>query len=189
MGRFAVVTALLLLCAAGAFGEGFDHFYNLEYDEALEAHRKAVELGPDASSSWNNLGGLLMHKKRIDEAIPALEQAVKIDDTHRQAAAALGNGSRRAVWLGALACRHSRYADLCALAGELARLTGATLGLLAEGGNAAGAWLAGAVPHRAAAGAATFNAGAIVMDVALSSSNVPPLATTTVPVDGMALPV
>ena len=30
--------------------------------------------------------------------------------------------------------------------------TGATLGVLAEGGNAAGAWLAGAVPHREAGG-------------------------------------
>lgn len=87
-------------------------------------------------------------------AIASALQGVAIDDAHRQAAAALANGSRRAVWLGALAQRHSRYADLRVLAGELARLTGATLGSLAEGGNAAGAWLAGAVPHRAAAGAA-----------------------------------
>jgi NADH-quinone oxidoreductase subunit G len=56
------------------------------------------------------------------------------------------------VWLGALARRHPAFADLRALAAGIAEMTGATLGVLAEGGNAAGAYLAGAVPHREAAG-------------------------------------
>ncbi len=68
-------------------------------------------------------------------------------------------GSRRAVWLGALALRHPAYADLRALAAALAQATGATLGVLAEGGNAAGAYLAGAVPHREAGGAPAASAG------------------------------
>ena len=59
---------------------------------------------------------------------------------------------RRAIWLGALSLRHSAYAELRALARELARVTGATLGELAEGANAAGAYLAGCVPHRDPAG-------------------------------------
>ena len=57
-------------------------------------------------------------------------------------------GERRAVWLGALALRHPAFADLRALAAALAQVTGASFGVLAEGGNAAGAYLAGAVPHR-----------------------------------------
>jgi NADH-quinone oxidoreductase subunit G len=60
----------------------------------------------------------------------------------------LKNGSKKAIWLGALALRHPAYADIRALAAGLAAATGATLGTLAEGGNAAGAYLAGAVPHR-----------------------------------------
>ncbi len=52
----------------------------------------------------------------------------------------------RAVWLGALALHHPDYARLRSLAAELAAALGATLGVLAEGANAAGAWLAGAVP-------------------------------------------
>jgi NADH-quinone oxidoreductase subunit G len=67
---------------------------------------------------------------------------------HRALAAALKGGQKRAIWLGALALRHPAYADLRALAAGLASATGATLGTLAEGGNAAGAYLAGAVPHR-----------------------------------------
>ncbi|MBU6378587.1 MAG: NADH-quinone oxidoreductase subunit NuoG [Gammaproteobacteria bacterium] len=70
----------------------------------------------------------------------------------RAAAAALCNGNARAVWLGAMALRHPAAIDLRSLAGEIARLAGATFGVLAEGANAAGAWLAGAVPHRGAGG-------------------------------------
>ncbi len=70
---------------------------------------------------------------------------------HKAIAASLAKG-QRAIWLGALALRHSAYAELRALARELARVTGATLGELAEGANAAGAYLAGCTPHRAAGG-------------------------------------
>jgi NADH-quinone oxidoreductase subunit G len=53
-----------------------------------------------------------------------------------------------------LAIRHPAFADLRALASALADITGASFGVLAEGGNAAGAYLAGAVPHREAGGKA-----------------------------------
>ncbi len=56
-----------------------------------------------------------------------------------------------ALLLGAIAAGHPRQGDIRALAGLIARLSGARFGVLAEGGNAAGAWLAGAVPHRAEA--------------------------------------
>jgi NADH-quinone oxidoreductase subunit G len=89
-------------------------------------------------------------------AIPAHLKAVargaKVTDAHQAVAAALLSGPKRAVWLGALALRHPRYADLRAVAGGIARLAGASLGELAEGGNAAGAYLAGCVPHREAGG-------------------------------------
>jgi NADH-quinone oxidoreductase subunit G len=78
---------------------------------------------------------------------------------HRALAAALKSGSKKAIWLGALALRHPAYADLRALAAGLAAATGATLGTLAEGGNAAGAYLAGAVPHREPGGIKSAAAG------------------------------
>ena len=83
----------------------------------------------------------------------------QVDDRHRAAAAALVAGEKRAVWLGALALRHPRFADLRALAAALAQVTGAALGTLAEGANAAGAHLAGAVPHREAGGKPVSGAG------------------------------
>ncbi len=55
---------------------------------------------------------------------------------------------RAAIILGGVAMRHSRFAELRAAAAALAAKTGATLGFLPDGGNAAGAALAGALPHR-----------------------------------------
>jgi NADH-quinone oxidoreductase subunit G len=75
-----------------------------------------------------------------------------VNTAHRAIAAAMQSGSKRAVWLGALSLRHPAYADLRAIAAAMAEVTGASLGVLAEGGNAAGAYLAGAVPHREAGG-------------------------------------
>jgi NADH-quinone oxidoreductase subunit G len=94
----------------------------------------------------------------------------KVDEPHRAAAAALAasagaSGGRRAVWLGALALRHPRFADLRALAAALAQVTGASLGVLAEGANAAGAHLAGAVPHREAGGGPARSPGLTAADM------------------------
>jgi NADH-quinone oxidoreductase subunit G len=61
--------------------------------------------------------------------------------------------------------RHPSYADLRALAAGLAAATGATLGTLAEGGNAAGAYLAGVVPHRDAGGLASASTGKSARDM------------------------
>jgi NADH-quinone oxidoreductase subunit G len=55
--------------------------------------------------------------------------------------------------------RHPAWADLRSLAVEIARVAGATLGVLAEGGNAAGVSIAGALPHRLAGGAAAATIG------------------------------
>jgi NADH-quinone oxidoreductase subunit G len=61
--------------------------------------------------------------------------------------------------LGALSQGHAAYADLRAAAAALAGLTGATLSILPDGGNAAGAAIAGAVPHRQAGASAVSCAG------------------------------
>jgi len=75
-----------------------------------------------------------------------------VDDGHRGLAAALLNGERRAVILGQLAQRHPDYQLIKAMAQVLGTLSGASVGVVTEGANAAGAYLAGAVPHRRAGG-------------------------------------
>jgi NADH-quinone oxidoreductase subunit G len=88
-----------------------------------------------------------------DKPVPAGVAAAEINDSHRAVAGALTHGARRAVILGTLAQRHPAYAELKALAAMLADLCGASVGYITEGANAAGAYLAGAVPHREPGGA------------------------------------
>jgi NADH-quinone oxidoreductase subunit G len=90
--------------------------------------------------------------KPIPDNVSSTVREAQVDDSHRGIAAALATGEQRAIWLGALAQRHPAYADIRALASALASITGASFGVLAEGGNAAGAYIAGAVPHREAGG-------------------------------------
>ena len=85
--------------------------------------------------------------------VPAGVAAATVGDSHRALADALLTGTRHAVILGTLAQRHPAYAQLKALAGMLGELCSAGVGYLTEGANAAGAYLAGAVPHREPGGA------------------------------------
>jgi NADH-quinone oxidoreductase subunit G len=70
-----------------------------------------------------------------------------LDETQRALVDSLASG-RSAIVLGGVAMRHTHFADIRAAAATLAAKTGATLGFLPDGGNAAGAALAGALPHR-----------------------------------------
>jgi len=91
--------------------------------------------------------------------VPAGVAAAEVNDAHRAIVSALMNGSRRAVILGTLAQRHPGYSELKALSAMLAELCAASVGCITEGANAAGAYLAGAVPHREPGGAPAATVG------------------------------
>ncbi len=103
--------------------------------------------------------------KPVPPHLGAAVGEARVTDAHRAAAQVLLSGEKRAVWLGALAARHAAFADLRALAAALAQITGASLGRLAEGGNAAGAYLAGAIPHREAGVKPVAQAGRTARDM------------------------
>ncbi len=77
----------------------------------------------------------------------------------RAIAQALREGERASVLLGALAAAHPDYSLLRALAMRIAAAAGATFGELPEAANSAGAWIAGAVPHRDAGAVPVLPAG------------------------------
>ncbi|MGE0080291.1 MAG: NADH-quinone oxidoreductase subunit NuoG [Thiohalomonadaceae bacterium] len=77
---------------------------------------------------------------------------VEVTEAHRAMARKLGDSQRAAVLLGDGATLHPAQSVLRQLAGAIAQMTGARFGQLPEGGNAAGAALAGALPHRHAGG-------------------------------------
>ena len=103
--------------------------------------------------------------KPLPANVAAAAGAARMTDEHRAAARALLSGERRAVWLGALATRHAQFSELRALGAALAQLAAASFGVLAEGGNAAGACLAGALPHRLPGGQAVAEPGLTARDM------------------------
>jgi NADH-quinone oxidoreductase subunit G len=82
----------------------------------------------------------------------ALISDIKPDETHNTIASQLKDADESTVLLGLDAFGHSQFSNIRALAGQIAKLTNSKLGYLPAGGNAAGAWLAGAVPHRDVSG-------------------------------------
>jgi NADH-quinone oxidoreductase subunit G len=63
------------------------------------------------------------------------------------AASLMASGRRKAIFLGNFALQHGEASQLLALAQELARITGATLGCFTEAANSVGGPLAGALPQ------------------------------------------
>ena len=94
--------------------------------------------------------------QRKNAAAPAgyerLFATVIVDEPARRIAAKLAGARQPALLLGDIAAMHPDYATLRALAGVIARALGVETGYLVPGANAAGAWLTGAVPHRAPGG-------------------------------------
>ena len=96
---------------------------------------------------------------REPEGLATLAAGVEVDSDAERIARTLVEAGRGAILLGPQAVNHRDAAALRGLAACLADLTGATLGTLDEGANPAGAWIAGALPHRDANGAPVKQTG------------------------------
>ncbi len=79
-------------------------------------------------------------------------KAAKMNDAHKAIAQQLTDAASATILLGNIANMHPQFSALRSLAEAIANETNSTFGYLTEGCNAAGAWLAGAVPHRGAGG-------------------------------------
>jgi NADH-quinone oxidoreductase subunit G len=103
-----------------------------------------------ADSFANELAGVLKAAAgdKLDASWNKLVASVEVTESQQQTADLLNNGDETAIILGSVAQSHPEYANLRAIAKKLAEVTGASCGLLSQGGNSAGAYLAGAVPHR-----------------------------------------
>ncbi|MDP1925821.1 MAG: NADH-quinone oxidoreductase subunit NuoG [Thiobacillus sp.] len=82
---------------------------------------------PDIAASYINNGGVA-------------------DDTARKMAESISGGETRAVFLGNMAQHHPGYSQIHALAQALAKLAGASFGVLGEAANSVGAVAVGAIP-------------------------------------------
>ncbi len=99
------------------------------------------------------------------DAVAGLLGPVSVEPHHKQIANRLSAAEKACVLLGNQAIAAPQLGSLRALAGIISELTGASLGYLSEAANSAGAWLAGAVPHREAGGAESVKPGKSVADM------------------------
>ncbi len=90
-------------------------------------------------------------RRLIDSATPS--------DDDRAMAQTLQQAGQATVLLGGVAAAHPQFSTLKALATVIATASAATLGVLPEAANSAGAWLAGVLPHRGPAGSAPGKPG------------------------------
>src|SRR5262249_59505472 len=60
-----------------------------QYDEAILAHRRSIELEPDAASH-NNLGICLRARGRLDEAMAEFRRAIELEPGNARAHSNLG---------------------------------------------------------------------------------------------------
>jgi NADH-quinone oxidoreductase subunit G len=96
---------------------------------------------------------------QLPDSVRALCEGIQPTDAQREIARLLADASDGLVLVGALAARDADFAAIRVLGAAIANLTGTRLGYLSDGSNAAGAHLAGLLPHRRAGGVAREAAG------------------------------
>jgi len=96
---------------------------------------------------------------KAPKGLEDLFDKVSLDDSVKSVVKSLKDADKTAVFVGSTAVQHPAYSVIQALSSLIAEKTGATLGFIAESANTAGAWLAGAVPHRQEAGVKAKTAG------------------------------
>lgn len=102
-------------------------------------------------------------------ALQALLKTIQPSANEIAFAEKLQGEKRKVIILGALAQNHPEAATIRALTQLIANLIAAKWGCLSEGANAAGAWLAGAVPHRGPANTPVPDGG-LTANTALAAS-------------------
>ncbi len=95
----------------------------------------------------------------ISNEISEVLRSVEPKENEIAIAKQLAKGQDVAILFGAYAVNHPQSSTVQTLTECIAKLSGARFGCFTEGANSAGAWLAGAVPHRLEAGQKVETAG------------------------------
>jgi len=125
----------------------YDFNYDVANNIAVAQQNMVAELAAVASAVYQLSGG-----SAPANLLSAMGSA-KVSDAHKAIAQQLMDAESATVLLGNIANMHPQFAALRVLAEAIAKETNSAFGYLTDGCNAAGAWLAGAVPHRGAGGA------------------------------------
>ena len=135
--------------------------YDFNYDIANQLVGNETEM-------LEQLAMVAMASGDVPTAVDDLVKGVEVSDSAKAIAASLKQSDKSVVLLGNIAVSHPQYSALRALAIIIADNTGATIGSLVESANTAGAWIAGAIPHRQSSGQAVQQAGKNISEMLMS---------------------
>jgi NADH-quinone oxidoreductase subunit G len=127
---------------------------NAAEDEFLgQVHAKRIVAPSQLASALAGVCRALAELK--NQPVPDIAIHGVADDTARKMAESISGGGQgasggeaRAVFLGNMAQHHPAYSQIHALAQEVAKLAGASFGVLGEAANSVGAVAVGAIPGR-----------------------------------------
>jgi NADH-quinone oxidoreductase subunit G len=120
----------------------FEFNYPVAYNIAIAQQQLAHELAAVAAAAFAATG------TSVPDHIAAAVSNAAAGEQHRAIVQQLQQGENSTVLLGNQAAMHPAFSTLRALAEAIATQTDSIFGYLSDGANSAGAWLAGAVPHR-----------------------------------------
>lgn len=86
--------------------------------------------------------------KTAPDGFDELSKGVAVSDSHNKIAQSLLNAQASTVLIGEIAINDANFSALRNVANLIGELSGSRIGYLSAGGNGAGAWLAGVLPHR-----------------------------------------
>lgn len=134
-----------------------DYGFNFKVKTGLVTDVSAMtaELAALAKAAIEKSGG------SVADCLKDMVNAASVTEDHKNIVAALSSdkADKSVVMLGNIAVNHPEFALIRSLSNEIAKHTESQLSYTAEFSNTAGAWLAGAVPHRQTGGVASSVAG------------------------------
>ena len=133
----------------------------VDYDYHFKVAHKAIVAPERMVQSLAGVAAALLQsrKARAPESLQSVIDQTLPDATEQAMAASLSEAGEATVLLGLGASMHPAFSTLRALAVLIAQLSGARIGFLSDGANAAGACLAGVLPHRTTGGGSRAAAG------------------------------
>lgn len=140
----------------------YDFNFPVANNISVAQQNMVAELSAIAAASYQLSGNPV--PKNLSEVISKAD----VSDSHKVIAKQLHDAATATVLLGNIAGMHPQFSALRVLAEAIAKESNSSFGYLTDGCNAAGAWLAGAVPHRGVAGTS---------DDVISGKNIAELST------------
>jgi NADH-quinone oxidoreductase subunit G len=124
----------------------YDFNFPVVNNISVAQQNMVAELAAIAAASYQLSGN------PVPKNLSAVISKAEVNDSHKAIAQQLNDAAAATVLLGNIAGMHPQFSALRVLAEAIAKESSSSFGYLTDGCNAAGAWLAGAVPHRGVAG-------------------------------------